>query len=269
VRSGDVADRETNHNQAKTDAEQAQRAFDNANVQFTNGFGSAADLAAARSALERAKAELYRTEEQLKLYSNPNDKNQHTFFTVRAPLSGYIVERHINVGTQIRADNASPLFVISSLKRVWAYANIYEQDVRKVHVGLGASVEVLSYPGKEYLGHVDRLATALDEQSRVLQARINLPNPKGELRPEMFATIRMHLDGDTARRLSLPSRSVIFSNNHYYVVAGGHPKNFRLVRVEVIKNSANRSFVAAGHLAPGDTVLTDGNLTVFADLKKD
>jgi multidrug efflux pump subunit AcrA (membrane-fusion protein) len=85
----------------------------------------------------------------------------------------------------------------------------------------------------------------------------------------MFATIRLRLDADSTRRLSLPSKAVIFKDNHYYVIAGSRPSSFRVVRVEVIRNSANRTFVAAGHLAAGDTVLTDGNLTVLADLKRD
>lgn len=266
VHSGDVAERESNFREAKTDLDLAERTYQNTKAQYDDGFASEADLVRAKNAYVRAQQELRRTEEVLKLYGSTAQDESKSLYTVRAPLDGYIVARNVNTGTQIRPDNGSPMFIISNLRRVWAFANIYEQDVRKVHIGLKASVEVLSFPGKDYLGQVDRVATSLDEQSRVLQARINLPNPNGELRPEMFATIHLQLEGDTTRRLSLPSRAVIFDNNKYYVVAGNGTGNFHPIQVDVIRSVGNRAFVAAGRLSPGDSVLTEGNLTVYADL---
>ncbi len=52
------------------------------------------------------------------------------------------------------------------------------------------SIGFLAYPGEIFSGRVARIADTLDPQTRTLKVYVELPNPRGRLRPEMFGTVR-------------------------------------------------------------------------------
>ena len=135
----------------------------------------------------------------------------------------------------------------------------------KVKLGLKASVRVLSFPDKTFTGKVDQIAASLDDQSRIMKVRISLPNPDGAIKPQMFATIRLHLAADTAKQLSVPAKSIIFDRDHYYVVVRDSIDKFSFVEVNVIKAGTNRVFIKAP-IKAGTQIVTQGALLLYNDL---
>src|SRR5690625_1057875 len=117
--------------------------------------------------------------ETLSLYSATSRQG---VFQIKAPATGFIIEKNINPGQQIPAES-DPLFVISNLESVWVVANVYASDVAKVKVGDEAKIESITYAGKEFSGKVASIAQVFDAEEQVLKARIPMENSEQKLIP--------------------------------------------------------------------------------------
>ena len=114
-----------------------------------------------------------------------------TVAMVRAPIGGTLTQRQVGVGQYIQsaAGGAStPVFTITDLATVWLVANVREGDAPALRVGQPAEVSVLALPGKTLKGKIAWIASAVDPNTHRLPVRVEVPNPKGELKPQMFAS---------------------------------------------------------------------------------
>jgi cobalt-zinc-cadmium efflux system membrane fusion protein len=74
---------------------------------------------------------------------------------------------------------------------VWVEANIYEKDLARIHRGQPVEIRVESYPDQSFRGKVEYVGDVLDAESRTARVRSVVSNPKGLLKPEMFATLQI------------------------------------------------------------------------------
>ncbi len=110
-----------------------------------------------------------------------------TYVTLYAQNSGTVLEKNILEGQKIMA--GEPLLKIANLYNLWLTAEIYEYEIPKVTLGSKAIINFDFLPEKTYQGKVSFINPTLDEQSRTVKVRIDVPNPKGELKPSMFANV--------------------------------------------------------------------------------
>ena len=279
VQSADVSGYLNTYNAAKADLAVAVRNAANTEQLYKSSFASQNDLVAARAQLEKSRSAFRGAEQVLKVYgANGGAASGKPVYTVKAPVSGFVVERNINPGMQLRADNATPLFTISDLSRVWVLLNIYESDVAAVKLGQPVTITALAYPDKTFRGTIINISSVVDADTRVLQARVELPNPGVLLKPDMFCTISLNLatQGPSHQALTVNPKAVIFSNDNYFVVRRrpGTPelksgddasKAYELVSVKVLRTTSSRSYVT-GNLHADDQVVTQGSLLLFNDL---
>ncbi|RYF47089.1 MAG: efflux RND transporter periplasmic adaptor subunit, partial [Cytophagaceae bacterium] len=206
----------------------------------------------------------------LRIYGGSTAGTGQPYFSVKAPISGYIVEKNVNTGQDLRADNQDPLYTISSLQQIWVMANVYEQDIPEIKQWQPVDLQVLAYPDKTFRGVISNVSSVLDEQARVLKVRIVLDNKDGLLKPDMFATIHVHLPNTSAgkggKSLAVPQKAVVFDRDHYYVIVQTGKDKYEVREVNVMKNTTRFAFVKGGNLKPGDTVVTEGSLLVYNDL---
>jgi Cu(I)/Ag(I) efflux system membrane fusion protein len=125
--------------------------------------------------------------------------------TLRAPISGTIVERLVTRGERI--EPGSNLLGIADLSRVWVVASIYEYELPFVREGQRATVALTYLPARTFEGRVSLVLPVLDPLTRTAQARIELANPDLALRPDMYAEVELH--ADLGERLSVPDTAVI------------------------------------------------------------
>ncbi|MBC7570462.1 MAG: efflux RND transporter periplasmic adaptor subunit [Spirosoma sp.] len=266
IRSGDISTYVNDFQADKADLEVAAQNLKNVSAQYKAGFASETDFLTAKNNLQKAKDELSRSSNILKVYGGSNTTGQ-PYYTVKAPITGYIVEKNVNAGQDLRADNSNPLYTISSLQRVWVMANVYETDIPEVRQGQTVDVQVLAYPDKTFRGHIDNISNVLDQQARVLKVRIVLDNAGGLLKPDMFATIQVHLPNVNAQQgLAVAQKALVFDRDHYFVVVQTGLNKFDAREVTVLKNTTRYAFVEGGNLKPGDRVVTEGSLLVYNDL---
>jgi cobalt-zinc-cadmium efflux system membrane fusion protein len=283
VQSADVSGYLNTYNAAKADLAVAERNATNTEQLYKSSFASQSDLVAARAQLDKARSAFRGAEQVLKVYgaNGGGDASGKPLYTVKAPVSGFVVERNINPGMQLRADNTTPLFTISNLTRVWVLINVYESDAAAVKVGLPVVITALAYPDRTFQGKITNISSVVDADTRVLQARVELNNPDGLLKPDMFCTITLSQaqtgQPQTGQALAVNPTAVIFSNDQYYVIRRkpGTPEPrpeqnagvaYEVVPVKVLRSSARYRFVT-GDLHDGDKVVTQGSLLLYNDLK--
>jgi len=108
-----------------------------------------------------------------------------SIFPLRAPQAGTIIARHITPG-ELVAPRDRP-FTIADLTTVWILLDIYEKDLAGVRVGADVRMTVDAYPGETFHGAVVYLGNLVNPNTRTVEARVEIPNPDGRLRPGMFA----------------------------------------------------------------------------------
>jgi cobalt-zinc-cadmium efflux system membrane fusion protein len=263
LQSGDISDFLKDQNTAKANYDIAKRNAENVEQLYKTKFSSENDLVNARKQLEIASSELERSNQVLKLYGGAGPGKQ-PLFTVKAPQDGYVVEKNVNPDMQIRPDNSDPLFTISDLTDVWVLINIYESDIQSVKQGSQVSITTLAYPDKVFTGTISNLSQVIDNDSKVLQARVVLANPGGLLKPDMFCNIKLHIE-KPEKLLAVNPISVIFSQDSYFVIKEVKEGEYKTVPVEILKNTSKYMYVK-GALAHGDKVVTEGALMLFSEL---
>lgn len=106
-------------------------------------------------------------------------------FTLTASQAGTIIERHMTPGELITPSDKP--FTIADLNTVWILLDVYEKDLAEVRVGADVRIAVDAFPGETFRGTVVYLSNLLDPDTRTVEARVEIPNPEGRLRPGMFA----------------------------------------------------------------------------------
>ena len=262
VNSPDVLNLTNDFQQDKLNLQLAEKSYSNAKELFDAKFSSEVELINAKKILESAKEELSKSSQVLKLYAGYKQQGSGSL-QIKAPMDGYVVERDVNAGMDIRMDNTSPLFIISDLKTVWVMANIYEQDIAKIKIGEEVNVKTISYPDKVFKGKISNIGNTIDKDSKVLKARIAIDNTEGLLKPDMFATVII-LNHSTVKQLAVNPKAIVFDNDNYFVVVK-NKKSFSIKKVQVVSETSNYSFII-GDLKDGDVVISEGSLLVYNSL---
>jgi len=126
--------------------------------------------------------------------------------TFRAPASGVILEKKALQGMRFTPGEA--LYQIADLSRVWVLADVFERDIAAVKVGQAVEVGINAFPDKVFAGRVSFLYPTLNPQTRTVPVRIELPNPRGKLRPAMYANVQIQVRADR-KVLAVPISAVI------------------------------------------------------------
>ncbi|UEG53623.1 efflux RND transporter periplasmic adaptor subunit [Mucilaginibacter daejeonensis] len=266
IRSADVAGNYSDLTSAKADLAISKRQLQQAEYLYKNGISSERDYTEAKENYNKAVAADNKLREQIAINGGGNTNAAGTL-VVKAPRSGYIVEKNITSGNYIRPDNGSSMFTISDMKDVWIKANVFESDIAKVRVGYTAHITTLAYPGKVFTGKVDNVGSVLDSDSKVLTVRISLPNPDMLLKPEMFTNV-MVSNNEAAQAVAIPAGAVVFDSGKNYVVIYRDKCNLSVREVNVIKSVEDTTYVAAG-IKPGERVISKNQLLLYNALVGD
>lgn len=221
------------------------------------------DLQAAESARAQAQADLGASEQSLHIMgvNNPDamvGKPVSSEIPVLAPISGQAVERLVAAGQLVQA-GTTQLFTISNMSSVWVLANVYQKDLPYVRVGDPVTITTDAYPATEFHGKISYIAAALDPNTRTLQARIDVRNPEGKLKKDMYV-VALVTAGTIPKALSVPSAAVLHdSENQPFVYALNANNQFARKPVTTGETSEDRIQITSG-LAPGDRVVGDGSL---------
>jgi membrane fusion protein (multidrug efflux system) len=126
---------------------------------------------------------------------------------LRAPITGAIAKRHVNVGEYLREN--TPVFTIVALDPVKYSGTIPERFAPDVRPGQALQLSVEAYGGRTFTGQITRVAPAVDVQTRTIELEGKVPNGDGKLRPGFF-TRGVVITGRDAAAVFAPADAVAY-----------------------------------------------------------
>jgi len=246
---------------ANAELKTADRAMRQAEQLYESGLSSAKELEEAKNDYQIKKAELRRASSVLKLNGGSNTG----LYAIKSPLNGFVIEKNVTDNMQLRSDNDKSLFTIADLSNVWAMINIYESDISRIKAGDQVNLSTLSYPDQTFTGKIDKIYNMIDQESKVMHARVVIPNPYYLLKPGMLGTVKVAATSS----VDLPvvnSRAVIFDENKNYLLVLGGDNKVRIQEIEIGRKSAGKTFISKG-VQSGDRVIASKQVFLFENLK--
>lgn len=187
IRSGEVADYEKQQKDAAQQVLTARRAMDATQDMYVSGIASERDMLQAKQELAAAEAEDKRVKEVFSIYHLLGN----SFYQVKSPVAGFIVNKNISKDMQIRSDQSEELFTVSGLENVWVMADVYESDISKVCAGDRVEITTLAYRNRSFGGTIDKVYQVLNDESKTMSVRIKLQNKDYLLKPGMFTNVKV------------------------------------------------------------------------------
>lgn len=185
---------------------------------------------------------------------------------VPAPLDGVVTERTANVGLNV--DGATKLFTVVDLSTVWIVADVYERDLSHVRIGSEAAITTPAYPGTTLRGRVSYIDPQVTVATRTAKVRIEVANPRGDLRLGMYADVAVST-GETTARVMIPRASIQQVGNRavVYLADSQQPGRFVERAVTLGVSSGEQVEVVSG-VRSGDVVVTEGSFFVRAERER-
>ena len=161
---------------------------------------------------------------------------------VVATLGGVVVERKLAQGQVVQP--ADTLFVVADLSRLWAVAQIPEQQISLIKAGQSVSIEVPALGNEKLVGKLIFVGQTVNPDTRTVLVRTELENRDGRLKPAMLAT--MLIEARPVERLVIPASAVVRENDedHVFIVEG--EGIFRLVQVKLGAENGGLRVVLSG-----------------------
>jgi Cu(I)/Ag(I) efflux system membrane fusion protein/cobalt-zinc-cadmium efflux system membrane fusion protein len=183
---------------------------------------------------------------------------------IRSPFTGIVTMKNVIEGVFVKAGET--VYEIADLSTVWLEAHIYEYELNWMREGLRAEMTLPYLPGKTYSGKVSFIYPYLQRQTRDVVVRLVFENPNLELKPDMYADVRIETVGP-GKGLAIPSETVIRSGerNVVFVAEGDGRFSPRETTLGMPLNDGQVHILAG--LAPGEKVVTSGHFLLDSESK--
>jgi Cu(I)/Ag(I) efflux system membrane fusion protein len=180
--------------------------------------------------------------------------------TLRSPYAGVVVDKLVFAGQRIMAGDV--VYKIADLSRVWLEGEVFERDLSAVRLGRPVTAEFTALPGVVRNGRVTYVYPTVNPDTRTARIRVELRNPGLQLKPGMYATIR--LDAPTDSVLSVPRSAVLATGERNLVFVRSPDGRFSPHLVTLGAATEDRVEIMRG-LALGDTVVASGTFLLDAE----
>ena len=256
VRAGDVlAVLDTRQEQAQLAAAEAQR--DLARLNFDRMQGLLNESVISRAEFDRATAENRQTAARVGEIRAAIDRK-----TIRAPFSGILGLRQVNLGQYLNAGDA--VVQLQSLNPIYVNFGVPQQNAGQMTVGRRVRVATSGLAGVAFPARVTALDSVVDVTTRNVQVQATLANPQGKLRPGMFVEVEVTV-GTASTVISLPGSAISYApfGDSVFVVTDLKDQNgqtYRGVRQQFVKVGPARGdqIAVTSGVKAGDEVVTSG-----------
>ena len=180
--------------------------------------------------------------------------------TMYSPVDGFVMKREVYEKMYLLPE--TELYELVDLSTVWVNAEIYEYEVPFVKVGQPATMALSYFPGKTYQGKVVYIYPTVDPTTRTVKARLEFSNPHFDLKPDMFAEVRLSISYGT--QLFVPQEAVLDSGTEQIVFVAVGDGYFQPHKVQLGPRLDDRIVVLSG-LKPGEKIVTSGNFLIDSE----
>ena len=205
-----------------------------------------------------------------------------THVTIRSPIHGHVIKKYQVEGEYV--EEGARLYDVADLSTVWIEAQVYEDEVAFLKEGLPVTATTRAFPNREFKGKLAFIHPHLDATTRTLKVRFDMDNPHHDLRPGMYATVKLQvpvtqmdlLPPNASEKqkqkyreglvLAVPERAVIDTGSRKFVYREAEPDVFEGVEVELGPRCGGFYPVVRG-LQPGDKIATTGSFLIDAETR--
>ena len=177
--------------------------------------------------------------------------------TYRSPITGTVLQKMVVQGQYVT--EGAELYLLADLSSVWLVAQVYENELGRLRVGQPASATLSALSGEVLQGRITFIEPVLDAQTRTGRVRIVLPNPRGALKPGMFANAMIRLPASTG--LSVPRSALIDTGTRRVVYVETSPNSFAARNVTTGAVAGEKLQILDG-LKEGERVVAQGNFFI-------
>ncbi len=182
--------------------------------------------------------------------------------TIRAPFSGVLGIRQVNLGQYLAAGN--PIVPLQSVDPIYVNFNVPQQMTSAMKSGQIVHLSSDSLPGLAFTGRINAVDSVVDQGTRNIQVQATVTNPGGKLRPGMYVNVGVGV-GASRSVIPLPASAINYApfGDSVYIVSdvkGPDGKTFRGVRQQFVKLEGTRGDQVAvvSGINPGEEVVTSG-----------
>jgi membrane fusion protein, heavy metal efflux system len=261
INSSELSNSQLAYLKARSEKEFHRRTVQRAKTLFEADVISAAELQRRESEYEVASAQTRAAQDQLRVLG-VNLKAMEELATtgaidsvasVMATIKGIVVERKVTTGQVVQP--ADVLFTVADLSRVWAVAQVPEQQVAQVKVGQSVRIEVPALENEKLIGKLIYVGQTVNPESRTVLVRTELDNTSGRLKPSMLAS--MLIESTPTKRVVVPITAIVREQDADYVFIEEKPGSFRLKPVRLSSEHNGQRVVLDG-LSQGMRIVSDG-----------
>ncbi|MGN6654439.1 MAG: efflux RND transporter periplasmic adaptor subunit [Rhodanobacter sp.] len=173
---------------------------------------------------------------------------------IRAPIAGTVVEKSIAPG-QLLAAGSTPCFTVADTSTMWVMAQLFGDDLAAVENGDAATVEVGD--GVTMVGEVTNVGAVVDPDTRAIGARVQVANPHGVLKRQMYVRVRIE-SGRAHEGLLLPVSAVLRDDENLPFVYVADADGGYAQRSVTLGGRVGDAFEVPAGLHAGDKVVVDG-----------
>ena len=176
-----------------------------------------------------------------------------SYTQVRAPISGVVTERLVNLGDSVTVNQA--LFRIVDFDSIVARIYVPEKELRRLAVGQPARIFATALGEAPLAGKVLRISPVVDPKTGTIKVTVAVPNQPG-LRPGLFVDVELVTDVHPDAVL-IPKRALVYDSDQVFAFRVGEDRRARRVEVKILLENADMVEPAEG-FAPGDLLVVAG-----------
>ena len=182
--------------------------------------------------------------------------------TLYSPYSGIVLEKMAFKG--MRVEPGMALYKLADLSVVWLIADIYEYELPLIRLGQQASINLSYLPGEAFTGKAVFIYPYLDAQTRTARVRFEFANPRGTLKPEMYAGVEITIRlGD---KVAVPEGAIIDTGIRKVAIVEKGAGYFEPRDVKLGTKAGDYYEVLDG-LKVGERVVTSANFLIDSESK--
>jgi len=221
-----------------------------ARLQYDRARRLAPSDAISRQLLEQREAELEQAEAVLQRLGATLAQK-----TVKAPFSGLIGVRRVNLGQYVNAGEA--LATLTALDPLYVNFTLPQQDLAKLRIGGEALVRVDAYPNETFPARINAIEPLIQADTRNIRVQATLANPGQRLRPGLYVAVNVAQPA-RANALLAPATAIQtgVSGDSVFVVRNGRAE---ITRVIVGQRRGDSVVIETG-LGAGDLIVTEGQI---------
>ncbi|MEX2263729.1 MAG: efflux RND transporter periplasmic adaptor subunit [Bryobacteraceae bacterium] len=241
--------------QRKAELKNAQADSQRAEVLFKSGLIPRQEMESRQTAFQvvQAQVQLAAAQEQQAEAEMNELKIRLAQTRIYSPMDGHVARRFVDVGALVAPSN--PIVNLVNLSTMVTLANVPEREVGKLRVGNQATVTMDAFGEQKYFGRVARISPVLDAATRSAMVEVEVPNPDGALKAEMFARVMLDL-ASTRQAVTIPREALVYRGQQpgVYVLQGDRPV-FRNVETGMTQG---REVEITANLEAGTTIVSRG-----------